>query len=507
MNCSRITRRLSIALLMVVPLSATAAHGATSVIVDPAGGGDYLTIQSALDWAPSGSDILIVDGVYAENLLHASGRHYTLKRRSLTDVVTLVGVSGGSSAILQIEGASSLDVHYITFDGATNSKGIGMYCGSGMLHTLGCTLSGLLDVGIEATGLTYSLQLRHTVFTDNARGLQFGELGFPLTVSIGGCEFIDNVASWSWGGGIRHTGGSNYAPSLSITDTIFEGNTAAIGGAIYSIRLNSLEISGCTFVGNRSSSSDKSDSGGGCIYYSGQIDDLATISDCVFVGNTADQGNQGGALHFKLEHGYSGLVITNCVFADNTATSGGGGAVSFSSGSTVPPIRFSGCQFFNNTAGAGGGGILNASENTVYVGETLFCGNTPDPYSGPINDEGGNTIVDTCNAGACCIQRVCAEVTADVCEATGGIWFGVATHCAAIDCDDPVSGACCLARYCMTMGYGMCDELGGVFYEFVTCDAVVCTTPPLTCPGDFDYDGQVNVQDLLKLIENWGSCP
>jgi hypothetical protein len=59
----------------------------------------------------------------------------------------------------------------------------------------------------------------------------------------------------------------------------------------------------------------------------------------------------------------------------------------------------------------------------------------------------------------------------------------------------------------MTMGYGMCDELGGVFYEFVTCDAVVCTTPPLTCPGDFDYDGQVNVQDLLKLIENWGSCP
>jgi hypothetical protein len=57
------------------------------------------------------------------------------------------------------------------------------------------------------------------------------------------------------------------------------------------------------------------------------------------------------------------------------------------------------------------------------------------------------------------------------------------------------------------MGAGMCDHLGGVFHEYATCHDVVCTVPPFTCIGDLDYDGQVNIQDLLTIIDGWGPCP
>ena len=46
----------------------------------------------------------------------------------------------------------------------------------------------------------------------------------------------------------------------------------------------------------------------------------------------------------------------------------------------------------DNTAGAGfhGGGIYNSATGTLNLGDTKFCGNTPDDVFGFYNDLGGN---------------------------------------------------------------------------------------------------------------------
>jgi hypothetical protein len=500
-------RRSSVVLFISTLLWGQAALGATSVIVDPGGGGDYVTIQSALDWAANGSDILITDGEYAEDLVHASGRHYTLKRRTLTDVVTLIGSNSASNIILQVEGSSVLDIHDITFDGDPNSVPFGIYCSAGQIHAAGCTFNDLWGAGIKVTGLTYGLQIQNCVFVENEHGLDFEDMGTPMAITIGGCEFTNNGDSWSLGGGaIRCLSTGNFAPSLYITNSLFQGNESRWGGAINLPSLSSLHISGCTFVGNRSGGAGDGP-GGGAVRLNGSIANAATVTGCVFVGNTAEDDLSGGALGIQLGS-YSRLGIDSCVFAENTALNSGGGAVNVSTG-YMSSVRIDASQFLNNSAGGGasGGGLLVDGEGTVDVADTLFCGNIPDPYSGTIGDDGGNTYVDTCQAGACCIERVCAEVTADACQTAGGLWFGVGASCSEIECDDPIIGACCLARYCATMGAGMCDHLGGVFHEYATCHDVVCTVPPFTCIGDLDYDGQVNIQDLLTIIDGWGPCP
>jgi hypothetical protein len=38
----------------------------------------------------------------------------------------------------------------------------------------------------------------------------------------------------------------------------------------------------------------------------------------------------------------------------------------------------------------------------------------------------------------------------------------------------------------------------------VSCRDVQCIQP---CVGDLNFDGVVNVSDLLELLSNWGICP
>ncbi len=52
----------------------------------------------------------------------------------------------------------------------------------------------------------------------------------------------------------------------------------------------------------------------------------------------------------------------------------------------------------------------------------------------------------------------------------------------------------------------MSRRLGGEFHEFETSDDVVCDPTPLSCLGDIDANGEVNIEDLLDVISSWGPC-
>ena len=47
-----------------------------------------------------------------------------------------------------------------------------------------------------------------------------------------------------------------------------------------------------------------------------------------------------------------------------------------------------------------------------------------------------------------------------------------------------------------------CVAPGSRYVATLACESVA---PP--CPWDFDGDGEVGFQDLLKLLSNWGPCP
>jgi hypothetical protein len=195
------------------------------------------------------------------------------------------------------------------------------------------------------------------------------------------------------------------------------------------------------------------------------------------------------------------------VFAENTAEDGGG-AIYINSGEgfgTNTSIR--GCHIIGNSTSGDGGGLLVDAAFGPDLEDTLFCGNTPNPLAGNYVDMGGNVFVDACGVAACCMDGICVELTDEACQVADGLWLGSGLTCDEVDCADGIQGACCLVRFCSVMGQGMCDQLGGVFHPLQSCSAVSCDPSMVNCVGDTNTDGNVNIDDLLQLMGNWGACP
>ncbi len=64
------------------------------------------------------------------------------------------------------------------------------------------------------------------------------------------------------------------------------------------------------------------------------------------------------------------------------------------------------------------------------------------------------------------------------------------------------AGSCCLVTGCDAITQDTCNTLGGTWTVDGSCDDC-----PEYCAGDTNNDGFVNLDDLLRLISNWGVCP
>ena len=104
--------------------------------------------------------------------------------------------------------------------------------------------------------------------------------------------------------------------------------------------------------------------------------------------------------------------------------------------------------------------------------------------------------------GACCINDTCIQLQYGYCVgANAGVYIG--GNCPDVTCDDLLAGACCVTSGCSAITETECTELGGTWLgEDGSCDDCAAT-----CQGDANADGVVDVFDLLKVIEGWGTCP
>ncbi len=67
---------------------------------------------------------------------------------------------------------------------------------------------------------------------------------------------------------------------------------------------------------------------------------------------------------------------------------------------------------------------------------------------------------------------------------------------------DGPGGSCCLATGCDVLTEVGCTQLGGTWILSGSCDD--CAP---ACAGDNDNDGTVGIEDLLIVIDGWGTCP
>ena len=168
---------------------------------------------------------------------------------------------------------------------------------------------------------------------------------------------------------------ANSGSHLIATNCAFTNNTSSrAGGAIDSV--GTIDVSNCTFVGNRSNSSTL---GGGAIRVSAP--GLSTISLSTFTSNSTS--GSGGAVHFSSSATLSSLniVASNCMQNSADAVDGsaqGGGAVWQKNGVLAVESSLFTSNSVSGDEGRGGAIYLGKDAKPALLSRNLFTSNSVD---------------------------------------------------------------------------------------------------------------------------------
>lgn len=199
------------------------------------------------------------------------------------------------------------------------------------------------------------------------RAMTIGTGSGAPNVAISGLTFANGNAGSNNGGAISVSTGS-----VTVTNSVFSGNSAASGGAIANPG-GTLMVTGSMFMQN-SATGD-----GGAIDSSNTLDAVTlTATDDTFSGNTS--GGNGGAIASSSNAG-----VTNDTFDGNfSGASGSGGAIAV--GGTAGLSANNDLFVGNSTGGAianGGTGTVTAGNNVYYSNGGANCSGSGCPVTEP----------------------------------------------------------------------------------------------------------------------------
>lgn len=248
------------------------------------------------------------------------------------DSITFAATLSGQSIVLNNQlritddlTITGLGADQLTIDANHNSRIFDIYDGS---H--------IANIYVEISGLTLA----------NGNGTKIPDLeNTTPSVGLGGQISYKRNPN---GGAIFNN------EFLTVSDLILRDNQASIGGAIFGTSGSgaTASIRNSVFIGNEART-------GGAIYSSGSM----IVIDSSFVANKAV--NDGGAIYSKL------LTVTGSSFTDNIAM-GSGGAIYHNYGN----MNISDCTFYRNVASLNGGGIYN-SYRQIWVKEEVTIPDGP----------------------------------------------------------------------------------------------------------------------------------
>lgn len=315
------------------------------------------SIQSAIDVAASGDQILVKDGIYNSGSKNLNGPN----RVGVNKAVALQSVNG--PAVTIIDGLQTMRCVYLASgasltgftltNGTSSPSGGGAFCESTNVVISNCVFARNLTYGDG--GGTYSGTLNNCTLDYN--GVDWGSTGSgggAMAAVLNNCTLTNNRASLFGHGGGAH--------SSTLNNCLLTGNGSFSGGG----GATSCVLSNCTLSGNTILFLG---SGGGA--------ESSMLFNCVLTGNSGSYG--GGA---------ASSILNNCSLSGNVTWSSGGGALS----STL-----SNCTLIANSAPNGGGAADSTLYNCIafyniadtqpnYANCTLnFCCTTPLPASGTNN--------------------------------------------------------------------------------------------------------------------------
>lgn len=462
---------------------------ADTFVVDPNGGGDYLTVARAAQWAPEGSTVLVAQGRY-EGHVRIDGRTSLTIRAMDGAQVTLVPSQDGEAApVVSVLNSEGVTLQGLRIEDAANG---GLWIVDSSATVEGCSVQGSFNTGVLFDSHCELVQLNNCDIGPNASvGIKIGNQATGR-INVAGCRIHDNTGS-NHGGGISALGGfENF--ELHLEDTEVYNNFASRGGGLHvANNVDFISISNCIFRENLGGN------GGGIYVKQGRYGQGMRIDDTLFTRNHS-QFAGGGLLVESMDYG--SIKLTSCHFVENISDWYGAGAcvrwcnVGFN-------FQIKNCEFLTNIGSEAGGGLHVDSIASAQVRDSLFCGNLPEPLVGNWSGS-GNLVVDTCQAGACCIGADCIQMSYAKCEESGGRWGGVGIDCDKISCNGPIEGACCLSTYCVILMPEDCELHEGIFLGSGT----LCVDSPTYCPkyskADFDRNSKVDIDDLMKFFDYWG---
>lgn len=126
---------------------------------------------------------------------------------------------------------------------------------------------------------------------------------------------------------------------------------------------------------------------GGGMYNSGFGD--MTVSNCIFINNSASQGGAMYNTHGSFFGGDLDIVIQNCVFSGNNATAWGGAIQNYNDANAM----IYNCAFTGNYGSSWGGAMENWSDSDADIANCTFVGNRASSGGGLDNFGGADSDI------------------------------------------------------------------------------------------------------------------
>jgi predicted outer membrane repeat protein len=325
-----------------VTLSSGTVGGGIAVM-----GGTAVTLTNSLitrNQASQGGGIYVAAG---DNTM-------TIMGGSVSSNNSLDGAGGG--LFIATENPISLNVTDVSGNGTTNGLDFGH---GGGIYLAANSVLNVTDTTINNNeaeafgGGVYSLgtvvMMGTDVMTNTAvsgGGVHIGE-GQAITVTNG--QFVGNQS-------LTNTGGGIHATHATVYDTLFEGNQALAGGAIYT---DNLWAYGSIFRENMAQN------WGGAV----QVMEFVVVEESQFLGNDAEQS--GGGILFNTNVAEVGSYILNSVFYDNRVFTDNGGGI-WTNGS----LAIANTTLSDNVADeSNGGGLFVGVAGNVTLTNVSLVGN------------------------------------------------------------------------------------------------------------------------------------
>jgi predicted outer membrane repeat protein len=313
-----------------------------------------------------------------------------------------------------------------------------------------------------------------------------GQNGPAVTFNNG--ESVDCILTgFTITNGHSDCGGGIFAGNASpaVTNCVFTGNTADLGGAIYCSDNGDLSLQNCTI--------NKNSAGfGGAIYC---LLSRPKMSDCMFSMN---QGTWAGGAVFNDK---AAPTFSSCIFNDNSTNGDGGGMLNEASSP-----KLSNCDFSGNSARTGGAAYYGPGCEPTIIGAKIAQN-----YA----DYGGGIYVSECiNAGVtdCFIIQNMAILGAGIYSADTVLTIkqcvvceNMARYGAAVFCDAQPDGRavmnnCTLAGNSAVLGRSIaCDSFLG--------RSTVTVTNSILYNGDNEILNNDNSKILITYSDIQGGWP